>query len=185
MLKWVFKPILVVSFFALLTPYRVIAQPQAIIDTINQTIANPFIDLTVQDKPNDIGGSLNLEWRLLGDDTMVVKDYTGVKIYRAKSLEGPYELATTLPARALRYEDSGLEDGQAYYYKIVPFKGDIDASPLVGNSAIPSGQWFHTGRIPILILMIVFSLTAIFFITKAKGGYTFYVRPIAGINAVD
>jgi hypothetical protein len=183
--KWIFKPILILFLLAPLLPARASAQPSAVIDTIDQGLANPLQNLTVIDKPNDIGGSLDLEWQLPGNDTMLVKSYTGVKIYRAKTLEGPYELATTLPAKATHYEDSGLEDGQTYYYKVVPFKGEQEAIALVGNSAIPSGQWFHTGRVPILILMIIFCATAIYFITRAKGGYTFYVRPIAGINAVD
>jgi hypothetical protein len=146
---------------------------------------NPLSNLIVIDKPNDVGGTVLLDWsRALSDDA-IKSAFDGIKIYRSVSPDSAYELSSTLPAAALHYEDAGLEDGRPYYYKIVPFKGETEAAPLTGVPVVASGQWFHTGRIPILILMIVFCVTAVVFITRAKGGYTFYVRPIAGINAVD
>jgi hypothetical protein len=118
-------------------------------------------------------------------DDAIKAEIDSIQIYRSTSPDSAFELALTLPATATHYEDADLDDGRPYYYQIIPFKGRIKAAFLAGNPAVASGQWFHTGRVPILILMLIFCVTAIVFITRAKGGYTFYVRPIAGINAVD
>lgn len=163
----------------------VLSQPTDSLNPPPITLSNPLNNLKVSDKPNDIGGTLLLAWDSSISENIIKESYDGIRIYRSTSPDSVYELVSTLPATATNYEDAGLTDGFPYYYKIAPFKADIEASPLTGPPAIAAGQWFHTGRIPILILMIVFCLTAVFFINRAKGGYTFYVRPIAGINAVD
>lgn len=149
------------------------------------TLNNPLSNLIVTDKPNDIGGTLLLKWERSISEDSIKNIFEGIHIYRSTSPDSAFELASSLPASATDYEDAGLEDGRPYYYKIVPFRAENEAPPLTGLPAAASGQWFHTGRIPILIIMIIFCVMAVVFITKAKGGYTFYVRPIAGINAVD
>ena len=175
---------LIIGIFCLIfiPASNLLAQTSAAPDTV---FANPFSGLTITDKSNDIGGALILEWKSSSTASQLKTSFEGLRIYRSLSSDGPFELAATLPASALRYEDSGLEDGRGYFYKIAPFAGEKETSSLSAGPAIASGQWFHTGRIPILILMLVFSLTAVTFITKARRGYTFYVRPIGGINAVD
>jgi hypothetical protein len=55
----------------------------------------------------------------------------------------------------------------------------------MSGAGIPKCQWFNTSRVPILLLVILFAATAIAFIIRAKKGYKFYIRPIAGIKAVD
>ena len=55
----------------------------------------------------------------------------------------------------------------------------------VAGPAIPKPQFFHTGRIFAFAMMLLFSGGAILFITKARRGKKVYVRPIAGIDAVD
>ena len=109
----------------------------------------------------------------------------GFRVYRATDPDGPFELIATLAVGSLNYEDSGLRDGQAYYYRITAFKNDRESAPVTSGPGVPRGQWFNTERIPILVLTLLFSITAIWFIRKARGGYSFYVRPIAGIKAVD
>jgi hypothetical protein len=163
----------------------ILSQPADSSNTPSIVLDNPLINLSISDKPNDVGGTLMLQWASTISDNAIKKDYDGIRIYRSLYADSAYELVATLPATATGYEDAGLVDGLPYYYKIVAFKGDTETPPLTGQPGIASGQWFHTGRIPILIIMIIFCAMAVIFISKAKGGYTFYVRPIAGINAVD
>ncbi len=163
----------------------ILSQPPDTLNTPPIIPNNPLTNLTISDKPNDIGGTLLLRWNSSISEDIIKESFDGIRIYRSASPDSVYELVSTLPATATNYEDAGLIDGIHYYYKLVPFKAEIEAEPITGLPAIASGQWFHTGRVPILILMIVFCVTAVVFITRAKGGYTFYVRPIAGINAVD
>jgi hypothetical protein len=185
MLRNFLNAISVSTLLTLILSLQTFAQQPAPAESTATFLSNPFTNLIVVDKPNDIGGALLLDWSTTLSESVAKARFDGVKIYRSLSAEGPFELAATLPATAIHYEDSGLEDGRAYYYRIVPFKSETEGPPLTGKAAVASGQWFHTGRIPILILMVIFCLTAVVFITRAKGGYTFYVRPIAGIDAVD
>lgn len=153
-------------------------------DTV-KIITPPAVEnLYIYDKPNDPGGALMLEWTMPSAyDTSATVD--GFKIYEAENPTGAFELVITLPRGASHYERAGLTNGRRYYYKITTVADSIESRPFLGEPAIPKGQWFNTERVPILILVLLFTGTAIAFITRAKGGYSFYVRPIAGIKAVD
>ena len=158
------------------------ADPAA--DTIKIVQPPAIEDLRIYDKPNDPGGTLMLEWTMPSAyDTTVTID--GFKIYRAENPSGPFELSVELPKGASHYESSGLKNGQKYYYEITTVADSVESKPFLGGPAIPEGQWFNTDRLPILIMVILFAATAIAFITRARRGYRFFVRPIAGIKAVD
>jgi hypothetical protein len=47
------------------------------------------------------------------------------------------------------------------------------------------GQWFNSGRWPVLIAVLVFGFLTVFFVLHAKRGADLYVRPLGGIEAVD
>jgi hypothetical protein len=139
----------------------------------------------VYDKANDPGQTLVIEWSLPGSYDESAAPIDGFKIYNALTADGPFELVAQLAAGTFRYENADLKDGQEYYYKITTIDDGRESEAEVFGPAIPKGQWFNTDRIPILILVLLFSFTAIAFIIKARGGYEFYIRPIAGIRAVD
>ena len=147
-------------------------------------LASPA-NVRVWDKPNDPGGALEIAWDYPGYAMLGVGEVEGFRVYRATNSTGPFELTVELKVGSLTYEDSGLEDGQTYYYRIAAYQGDRESAVSANVPGIPRGQWFNTERIPILALMLLFSVTAMWFIMKARGGYSFYIRPIAGIKAVD
>jgi len=142
-------------------------------------------DVIVSDKPNDPGGTLVVEWILPDSAALAAMPIKGVNIYLSGNHDGPFELITSLPKSALHYECSDLQDGESYYFKVTATANGLESDGITSAAGIPSGQWFNTERLPILIVVILFSITAITFIIKARGGYDFYVRPIAGIKAVD
>ena len=47
------------------------------------------------------------------------------------------------------------------------------------------GQWFNTGRKPVLVGVLVFGFLTILMVSKARKGADLYVRPISGIEAID
>ncbi|KPJ49055.1 hypothetical protein AMJ40_06375 [candidate division TA06 bacterium DG_26] len=57
--------------------------------------------------------------------------------------------------------------------------------PEVSEAASSSAQWFHTGRTNILVAGALLSFLVLLFIRKAKRGEELYIRPIAGLEAVD
>jgi len=171
-------------FFFLLSITIIAGESRAEPDSAFSVLSNPVRNCRISDKPNDVGGALILEWELV--PSISAAGHAGeIAIYRSAAAAGPYELVAKLPGSALRYEDSGLEDDIPYFYRLAYVEEGIESAAMEAGTGVASGQWFHTGRIPILILMLLFSTTAVFFIRRARKGYTFKVRPIAGINAVD
>jgi hypothetical protein len=144
-------------------------------------------DVVAKDMPNDPGKGVLVDWSPApGDDEIFhqVQDYL---IYRSSSPEGEYVLLSKIPGGSTSYSDAdtALVNGQKYYYKVaVEYAGDTLYSQVAGP-AIPRPQFFHTGRVFSFAMMLLFSSGAILFISKARRGKKVYVRPIAGIDAVD
>ncbi len=78
------------------------------------------------------------------------------------------------------------------YYRVDALTADTTAtgqtvraeSDVVGPVQA-EGQWFNTGRVPVLVAVLVFGALVIAFVSKARRGADLYVRPLAGIEAVD
>jgi hypothetical protein len=139
--------------------------------------------LTARDTPNDHGGSITVGWSASSGPAEVVT----YALLRSESARGPYDTLAVLPATTLEYEDSSppLTNGASYYYKLVARGRDWQLDyPDVGP-AIPKPQWFHTGKTVVLVFALVFSTLVVLMVQQAKFGRRLYVRPIAGINAVD
>jgi len=179
-------------FIALLVLFVAVCLPTACLyadvnnaDSIEQIFSLVAVEINVQDKINDPGGALVVDWSIPDIDEAGLARISKYQLYRAAIPDGPFKLITSLAAGSERYEDSGLTDGQDYYYRVAAFNDGNLLAEGTGGPGIPSGQWFNTGRVPILLMVILFAATAIGFILSAKKGYRFYVRPIAGIKAVD
>ncbi|MBD3331716.1 hypothetical protein GF356_02605 [candidate division GN15 bacterium] len=109
---------------------------------------------------------------------------------------GEFRSLRVVPFGATTFEDQGPKDRLAedflpdycdFYYR-------VDAVTKVDSIRTPSeivgpvqsyGQWFNTGRIVVLCFVVIFGLLTIFFVQRARAGAELYVRPIAGIEAVD
>jgi hypothetical protein len=56
-------------------------------------------------------------------------------------------------------------------------------SPIGSGTTRPN--WIMWNKIPILIVVVIFTIFLLIFISSAKKGKALYIRPLAGINAVD
>lgn len=94
------------------------------------------------------------------------------------------------------YTNTGAKDESAndfypdhtdLYYQVVALTADeaVASEPVVFGPVQSYGQWFHTGKIPVLIFVLVFFGLTVTFVEVAKKGVDLYVRPLAGIEAVD
>ncbi len=140
-----------------------------------------FQSIKVFDTPDDAGQSLTITWSVTGD----VKGVKSVLIYRATSKEGPFEKVKEIPGYTSKFQDSGLKDNTPYYYRValVTDEGVVE-SGIVGPG-ISKPQWFHKGRLNILIGVLLYALILLYFIRSARQGKELYLRPIPGIEAVD
>lgn len=139
--------------------------------------------LTAADTPNDHGKSITLSWTDLGPGTHVDQFY----LLRSISSIGPFDSTAVLKGEAHEYIDAceDLTNGAPYYYKLIARMESGDFEYPVAGPVVPEGQWFHTGKTVVLVFAVVFSLLVLFMILRARRGCDLYVRPIAGIDAVD
>jgi len=132
------------------------------------------------DAPNDAGGGIDLVWTVAIDtalpDSMVLE---------RMGSDGQWIPSATLTPIDGRYTDNGLNNGEEYSFRIVPFYAGTAQTPSEAVSAVPQKQWIHTGRIGMLIILTVISIIIFYYIEQGKKGKDLYIRMIAGLTAVE
>ncbi len=147
----------------------------------SQGLAPPS-NVTAADTPNDDGSSVTIKWDAAPEDSGI----SGYQILRRIAGGGLEEIGGMLPARTTTYVDSTIEKGNAYAY-IVRAVSDTEAT-VDSEETAPvkgSGEWFHTGKIPLFITMIAFSIAIGTSIYYARSGKEVFIRRIPGLEAVD
>ncbi len=146
------------------------------------------------DTPNDNGHSITVGWKLSADDGAAKNNVVVYEVLRSDSPEGEFEVKGMVPAGEGVFEDQGAKDKQSpnylpshkqFYYKVRAKSDGIYSESEVSAPAYAYGQWFHTGKTSVFVAVIAFSVFALAFISLAKKGKKLYVRPLAGIEAVD
>ena len=78
-----------------------------------------------------------------------------------------------------------MRDGVNYSYFIKGTEeNDTLISPVFGP-VVSKGQWFNTRQANVLISVMISFLFILGFILYGKGGKKLYIRPIAGLQAID
>ncbi len=176
-------------------------------------IAPPAL-LAAVDAPNDAGKAIDLSWTVSPDDR-VDGGVTAYRVYRSKEEGNGFVRIAELAAGTVAYsdrvqqEDSAEEEapppdaaapavptadeshpfeiGVPYYYRVaaVDTTGYEAFSATAGPvRSIP--QWYHSGKTPVLVLVLVFFVLVVVLIQMAKiRGADMYIRPIAGISEID
>jgi hypothetical protein len=80
-----------------------------------------------------------------------------------------------------------LPDFSDFYYRVDAVTADTDVrtSSDVFGPVQSSGQWFNFGRKAVFVFVILFGIVTVVMVILARGGRDLYVRPLAGIEAVD
>lgn len=145
----------------------------------------PLTKVLPKDKPNDAGGSIIVTWIKSADDVEgdeLVKEYL---IFRSGTRDGEFELIGTASKGFEKFVDGTTIDGTRYYYMVKASDGVLHSQPEISEAVSSSAQWFHTGRINMLVATLIISFLILWFIRQAKSGKEIYIRPIAGLEAVD
>ena len=145
-----------------------------------------------EDMPNDGGHKLTVKWEFPQE---AVSEVLRFEVYRAYAPDGEFELRGESPSDFFEYLDIGSREEESpnhmsndsnYYYKIVAVGTEgVSSESEIGGPFRTYGQWFHTGKVPVLVAVVVFSIFTIYFVTSARKGKELYIRPLAGIEAVD
>jgi len=175
------------------------ADEEALVDTIGPPAPSPPTNITVSDKPNDAGHGLIIRWELSPDDGAGLNNVIMYDVMRSDSPDGEFSSRNLVPSGDKVYVD--IEDtkptevlpnpdympaNSTWYYRIVAMSDQqVSSVPSETVSGTTIENIFHWGKLPILFGVLIFGSFLIIFITGAKKGKELYVRPLAGINAVD
>ena len=147
----------------------------------SQDLAPPS-NVTAVDTPNDDGSSITIKWDAAPEGSGI----SGYQILRRIAGGGLEEVGELLPAGTITYVDSTIAKGNAYAY-IVRAITETEATVESEQTAPATGtsEWFHTGKIPLFIAMIAFSIVIVTSIYYARSGAEVFIRRIPGLEAVD
>jgi hypothetical protein len=172
---------------------------EAVQDTTGPPAPAPPTNVGAIDKPNDGGHGLIIKWVLSKDDANGMGNVISYDILRSGSSSGPFVSRGTAVKGVAQFEDMDETEPSAenpnptfmpinstWYYQVVAVsdKG-VHSVPSEVTSGTTKANLYHTGKT--MILVFSFLLTGLLwnFIASARKGKKLYVRPLAGINAVD
>ena len=143
---------------------------------------SPPSNVTAVDTPNDDGSSVTIKWDAAPEDSGI----SGYQILRRIAGGGLEEIGAMLPAGTATYVDSTIEKGNAYAYivrAVSATEATVDSeetAPVKG-----SGEWFHTGKIPLFVAMMAFAIAILVSIYQTRSGKEVFIRRIPGLEAVN
>jgi len=136
----------------------------------------------VIDVPNDGGNALMVEWQLPPDSLGKVDS---MLILRKTLPEGKVDTVAKAFTNHPEFVDEGVNYKKAYRYSILYFIGPVQIQSKWSSPAEPVAGWIDTRKIPLFILMMLYTTILLVYIFTARKGRELYLRPIAGLEAVD
>lgn len=155
----------------------------------------PPAQVVLMDSPDDAGRSITVHWQLSPDDGGGRKNVIQYKIYRGETPDGPFVERGVAPSLTAVYVDKGTEapndpnffpNKKDFYYKVAAAAatGEAGESAVAGPMQATE-QWFNIGRTPTFVGVLTFTALTLYFISRARKKADLYIRPLAGIEAVD
>ncbi len=139
------------------------------------------IKIQAMDTPNDRGGSITLTVEgLLGDTAGI--DY---RILRSAAEENSFQPVAKVSSTDTVLVDTEVEDGVEYFYLLQANRQDEVSFSAVAGPVTSKGQWFNAQRTNVLLGVLVCFVFIMGFILYGRKAKELYVRPIAGLQAVD
>ncbi len=188
-----------------LLPLTLIAADEPMI-VINAGAAPTSVELL--DVPNDDGSGVVVKWVPSTLQGFVI---TGYEIQFSKKQDGPYATVGTASAKDREVQIASgeqylIRNGEPFFAKVVALDSTtlavrdtsrLDTAiyknvkwPRKSESA-PAGpfetaaSWFNTGRVNILLLIVVFFALVMYMVKQSESGAVLKFRRIAGIDAID
>jgi len=148
-------------------------------------------NIVVTDWPNDAGDALLLTFD--PGSEVGQENFTGYSIYRRVQGEEELIIVGTMEIdEGTEFIDGYdpdfiVEPGVQYEYQVTAvYNNDAEvASDIVAAQAVSVGQIFHTGKVRVLVGCLLFLGLILFYFHAAQRGIEMYLRPIAGIEAID
>jgi hypothetical protein len=151
----------------------------------NHTTPAPPTNVMGRDRPNDAGGRVIVSWTKSVDDGQGANSVEEYVISRSTAVDGEFEEIGSARKGTTEYVDIDTRDGVQYYYSVRASTGVLVSDAALSDATVSKAQWFHMGRVNMFVAVLVLSFFILWFIRKAKRGEELYIRPIAGLEAVD
>jgi len=154
---------------------------------------------SVKDTPNDRGHSIDLWWSLSPDDDGTGNYVTGYEIWRFEKTEtGEMDSVRrkSVPYAVGYFTDRGdkdngqdpLPNGKDYWYRIRTIVSKTVYSDSEKFGPVQAeGQWYHTGKTPLAVAVLLFSTFTVAFIVIAGGSFDFkpfIIVPIISVTFI-
>ena len=156
-------------------------------------VLQPTVEIAgVEDRPNDAGDGL----RVFLDIPENTADLMSLAVFR-KAADGPDScwhpvMVEAFPVTAEYLVDGydpdfTIEPGVQYQYlpATVTMEGDTLWGEVFLSPVKPQGEWFDSDSVSILVASVIFIGLIFYYFGKARRGQQMYLRPIAGIEAID
>lgn len=159
-------------------------------------IMAPPVNVRAFDTPNDGGKSITITWGASGEKDVEFYEIQRAEVPRqgtrsrteAVRVMSPGDSDFTSLGKVVGTErsfaDGNTEDAKEYKYRVVALKGAGSGFAETG-AARSYPQWFNFNLLNILIWTVVVCFLILFFIYHARRGKTFFIRRIAGLDAVE
>jgi hypothetical protein len=157
----------------------------------------PPADVKAQDRPKDGGDGIIITWKKSADDGAGANNVSEYIILRSESRTGPQEEIGRVPAGTESFEDVTQEGEEGtppkhvvearkdYFYKVLASAGPLTAGSEIVGPVEAYPNWFNWKRLNVLVGSLLCSGLVLYFIYHAGRGKELYIRPIAGLQAVD
>jgi len=144
-------------------------------------------ELEVKDFPNDDGTRLIIRWEKLPPVELKALDPESYTLERAIGPDRDFVAISDVARDDYTFEkvDEELETGQTYYYRLSYFDPNVAWHSDVAGPGYPIENWYNTQRTNVLIGIIVTAVLVGWFIYLGRRGKSLYLRPIAGLLAMD
>lgn len=148
----------------------------------------PPVNVQAKDFEYDDGDAVDVSWDASAEDTLGATEFMGYIVFRRQSA-GSYDsldfVVSTIDT-AYEFLDRTVIKDSTYFYAIssVHVRG-LSAMTESAGAVTPDTEWFNFGRIWVLMFMIFLSAAVMYFIYSAEKGKTFFLRKLAGLEAVE
>ncbi len=144
-----------------------------------------MVELTGGDSPNDKGEAVDLKWTL---DESIKKDSKKIFVFRKAQDESEFKQVKELDITADAFNDKNEVKNHIpymYYLELRSVDGNVVFKTNEYGPFVSIPQWVNTDKIPTFIFSVVAMIVILIFIRIAKSGRKLYVRPLAGVQAIE
>jgi hypothetical protein len=141
--------------------------------------------IEVKDRPNDDGTGLIIGWQIPGFIAPTLDSTYRYMLQEAIAGSGDFRDIETITQGKGEKVRMGLADTLACDYRLKIIGPSGESYSAIAGPFHPRQNWFHTGRINVMIGVIIAGLLVGSFILYGRRGGKLYMRPIAGLQAVD